>query len=192
MFKTNNNNNDYNMLKSTTNSPRQTHPVVLIDTSEHIHYNIANPAGIYLLKVNNRNTRTKCEICSKLTMKIPGIFTINFEHISHLVLVFILLTLNNKDFWHTHYSHHLAFFQLLSNSFLALSPLPKSCYILPMNGTRKPFRQKMTKARLHLWMQIGKLPKKERFKLPKLFSSKQKHSHECTLGLELYQKETAK
>ena len=29
------------------------------------------PAGIYLLKVNNRNTRTKCEICSNLTIKTP-------------------------------------------------------------------------------------------------------------------------
>ena len=29
------------------------------------------PAGIYLLKVNRRNTRTRCEICSKLTIKIP-------------------------------------------------------------------------------------------------------------------------
>ena len=28
------------------------------------------PASIYLLKVNNRNTRTRCEICSKLTIKI--------------------------------------------------------------------------------------------------------------------------
>ena len=28
-------------------------------------------AGIYLLKVNNRNTRTRCEICSKLTIKTP-------------------------------------------------------------------------------------------------------------------------
>ena len=28
-------------------------------------------AGIYLFKVNNRNTRTRCEICSKLTTKIP-------------------------------------------------------------------------------------------------------------------------
>ena len=27
------------------------------------------PAGIYLLKINNRNTRTRCEICSKLKMK---------------------------------------------------------------------------------------------------------------------------
>ena len=31
-------------------------------------------AGIYLLKVNNRNTSTRCEICevcSKLTIKTP-------------------------------------------------------------------------------------------------------------------------
>ena len=27
------------------------------------------PAGISLLKVNNRNTRTRCEICSKLTIE---------------------------------------------------------------------------------------------------------------------------
>ena len=61
-----------------------------------------NPVGIYLLKVNNRNTRKRCEIGSKLTTKIPegrhwrrsGIFIVNFEHISHLALVFLLLTLN--------------------------------------------------------------------------------------------------
>ena len=29
------------------------------------------PAGIYLLKVNYRKTRTRCEICSKLTIKLP-------------------------------------------------------------------------------------------------------------------------
>ena len=28
-------------------------------------------AGNYMLKVNNRNTRTMCEICSKLTIKTP-------------------------------------------------------------------------------------------------------------------------
>ena len=61
-----------------------------------------NPAGIYLLKVNNKNTRTRCEISSKLTIKTPehghwrrsGVFIVNFEDISHLVLVFLLLTLN--------------------------------------------------------------------------------------------------
>ena len=29
------------------------------------------PAGTYLLKVNSRNTRTRCEVCSKLTIKTP-------------------------------------------------------------------------------------------------------------------------
>ena len=56
----------------------------------------------YLLKINNRNTRTRCEICSKLAIKTPercqwcrpGVFIVNFEHIPHFVLVFLLLTLN--------------------------------------------------------------------------------------------------
>ena len=30
-----------------------------------------NPAGIYLFKVNNRSTRARCEICSKLIIKTP-------------------------------------------------------------------------------------------------------------------------
>ena len=58
--------------------------------------------NIYLLKVNNRNTRTRCEICSKLTIKTPErpqwrrshVFIVNFDHISQLVLVFAILTLN--------------------------------------------------------------------------------------------------
>ena len=32
--------------------------------------NLIRPVGIFLLKVNNRN-RTRCEICSKLTIKTP-------------------------------------------------------------------------------------------------------------------------
>ena len=28
-------------------------------------------AGNYMYKVDNRNTRRRCEICSKLTIKIP-------------------------------------------------------------------------------------------------------------------------
>ena len=38
------------------------------------------PAGIYLLKVNYKNTRIRCEICSKLTIKTPVI--VNFEHVT--------------------------------------------------------------------------------------------------------------
>ena len=32
---------------------------------------ITNPVKIYLFKLNNRNTRKRCEICSKLTIKTP-------------------------------------------------------------------------------------------------------------------------
>ena len=58
------------------------------------------PASIYLLNVNNGNTRTTCKICSKLTTpewrqwRLCGVFTVNFEQILHIVLVFPLLTLN--------------------------------------------------------------------------------------------------
>ena len=30
-----------------------------------------SPAGNYMFKVNNRDARKSCEICSKLTIKIP-------------------------------------------------------------------------------------------------------------------------
>ena len=30
------------------------------------------PVSTYLFKVNNRNTRKRCEICLKLTIKAPG------------------------------------------------------------------------------------------------------------------------
>ena len=60
------------------------------------------PTGTYLLKFNYRNTRTRYEICSKLTIKISkrrrrrsGIFIVDFEQISHLVLMFLLLALMN-------------------------------------------------------------------------------------------------
>ena len=60
------------------------------------------PSNIYLLKVNNRNTRKRCEICLKLTIKIPeqrhrrrsSVSVVNSEHISHLFLVFLMLTLS--------------------------------------------------------------------------------------------------
>ena len=64
------------------------------------------PVGIYLLKGNNENYRTRCEICSKLKKKTPErphwiedinkhwrrscLSIVNFEKILHLFLVFIL------------------------------------------------------------------------------------------------------
>ena len=51
-----------------------------------------NQANKSLLKINNRNTRKRCEICSKLTTETPekrhrrhfGVFIVNFEHVFHL------------------------------------------------------------------------------------------------------------
>ena len=51
---------------------------------------------IFLFKVNIKNTRTMCEICSKLTIKTlkrrqlrrPSVFIVNFEQVSHIALAF--------------------------------------------------------------------------------------------------------
>ena len=54
------------------------------------------PIGNYIFKINNRNTRTRCEIFCKLTIghwRLSDVFIVNFGHISHLVLVFLLLIL---------------------------------------------------------------------------------------------------
>ena len=51
---------------------------------------------------NNKNTRKMCETRSELTIKTPerrqwhrsGVFIVNFEQISQIFLVFLLLTLS--------------------------------------------------------------------------------------------------
>ena len=65
--------------------------VIMIESSLYF-------TGNYVFKVNNRNTRTRYELYSKLTIKTPkrrqwhrsGVFINIFEHIPHLVIVFIL------------------------------------------------------------------------------------------------------
>ena len=43
-----------------------------------------------MIKINNRNTRKRCKICLKITIKIP-------QRCNDVVLVFLLLTLNTFD-----------------------------------------------------------------------------------------------
>ena len=43
--------------------------IAVAETIDYILKRI--PAGNYMFKFSNRNTRTKCEICSKLTIKTP-------------------------------------------------------------------------------------------------------------------------
>ena len=65
-------------------------------------YSAGHTANIYLFKVNGRNTRKRCEICSKLTIKTQNgvsdvvlvFFIVTSEHISHLFLVSLQLVLN--------------------------------------------------------------------------------------------------
>ena len=55
-----------------------------------ITQNVRHPAGKYMFKVNCRRTRTRCEICSKLTIKTlerpqwrcSGVFIVNFEQVN--------------------------------------------------------------------------------------------------------------
>ena len=42
---------------------------------------VLHPAGNYMFKVNNKNSRTRCEICSKLTVKTSSLLTLNIFHI---------------------------------------------------------------------------------------------------------------
>ena len=59
-------------------------------------YYVFIPANIHLFKVNNWNSKGRCEICLKLTIKTlgqrrwrhSGVFIVDSEHISHLFLVF--------------------------------------------------------------------------------------------------------
>ena len=59
---------------------------------------------LYFYKINKRNTRKGCEICSKLTTekierlrwRLSDVFIVNFEIISRLYSVLLLLNLNKE------------------------------------------------------------------------------------------------
>ena len=52
--------------------------------------------NVYLFTVNNSNTRKRCEICSKLTIKSPQrcstVFIVKFEHVSYLFTPFFTVS----------------------------------------------------------------------------------------------------
>ena len=71
----------------------------LTKTLSHYYF----PTNNYLFKVTNKNNRTWCKICSKLTIKTSerrqrrrsGVFIVNSDYISHHVLVYLSLTWSN-------------------------------------------------------------------------------------------------
>ena len=92
---------DFRLLNLSVQNPDEEGFTLFYGASKRFYKGLY-PAGIYLPEVINRKTRTRCEICSKLTVKTPerphwchsGVFIVNFEHISKLVLVFLMSTLN--------------------------------------------------------------------------------------------------
>ena len=87
----------------------------------HHHFLVRIPAGNYKFKVNSGNTRARCEICSKLTIKTlerrycccSGVFIVSFEHISHLVLVSIVNFEQVNAGWGTRRIHQLNFLRTI-------------------------------------------------------------------------------
>ena len=70
-------------------------------------YTIKNsPTNNHLFIVDNNYTRKRCKTCSKLIIKTPEwrstVFVVDFEHIPHLFLVFLLLILNKLVFAGSH------------------------------------------------------------------------------------------
>ena len=81
-----------------------------------------------------RNTRKPCRICSKLTIKTPErghwrcsvVLIVNFEHDSHIFLVFLLLTLNKEMLVCFALPQNLAFLNPFNATGLFLYPQKKS------------------------------------------------------------------
>ena len=55
--------------------------------------NVNFPANIHFFKVNNRRTRKRCEICSKLTLKHQN----DVSDVVQLFLLLIMLTIVDFD-----------------------------------------------------------------------------------------------
>ena len=56
--------------------------------SEQFTY-LMNPVPIFMFKVNNRNTRERCDLCSKVTIKTselrqwrPSVYNVDFEQVN--------------------------------------------------------------------------------------------------------------
>ena len=96
-----------------------------------------------MLKVKNRNPRKRCEIYPTLTVKAPeqrhwrrsGVFIVNFQHISHLFLMLLLLDFEQVDVnWFTLNLHLLITSKLLFENILL-----SSCIFLPENKIKETF-----------------------------------------------------
>ena len=86
---------------------------------------VPNPIGIYMLKINNKNTR-RCEICSKLTIKTPGDFSVfskGWSRTSMLKEDNLMMFLHEKMIFAS--LHHVTFFTSLRDDVSSILENPR-------------------------------------------------------------------
>ena len=98
----------------------------------------ANPTNMYLFKVNNRNTRKKWHMFKvNNKWRRSGLFIVNFEHISCIFSVCLLLTLNKQMLagkaclWYSYYS--LLTIEKNISEFIWISRFRGWCKFLPIS-----------------------------------------------------------
>ena len=78
--------------QSQHNSSRETHEKYMLASFTLPLQSPFRCSPKYMLQINNTNIIERCEICSKLITEAPkrhsGVFIVNFEHITYLLLVF--------------------------------------------------------------------------------------------------------
>ena len=82
-------------IKTKERNPWSFSSVILGDTEQSFFLMVVSILQTFTCSKSNKNTRRRYEICLKLTIKTPkrrqccsGIVIVNFEHTSHLFLVF--------------------------------------------------------------------------------------------------------
>ena len=82
--------------------------------SNDIYTGTNSLTNIYLFVINNSNARKRCEIYSKLTIKLPQrcstAFIVNFEHVSYLFTLFLSVKKNSC-------SHELCIYNVFDRNF---------------------------------------------------------------------------
>ena len=131
-------------------------------------YKLKSQLAFYLLKVNNRNPRKRCEICSKLTAKTPkrcqwrrsGFFIVNFEHIPHLDM-YISSHFSGKCRIFFYFQLHPAAFTpayliFFTRSFIYVSLIKRENPVAPLD-TKPMFSQTLPKVLVNpMFLEIAK------------------------------------
>ena len=73
-----------------------------------------NPANVYLFKVNNRNTRKRCKVYSKLIKTPERRQWLVLVSLLFFLLLFLLLTLNKSKLAENHLTYWTIFIELIN------------------------------------------------------------------------------